>query len=42
MLFRSVAIAQVISFAYTVRGQLPEHLLARRPDLLARGAGKAP
>jgi flagellar biosynthesis protein len=37
-----VAIAQVISFAYTVRGQLPEHLLAHRPDLRARGAGKAP
>lgn len=35
-----VAIAQVIAFAYTVRGQLPEHLLARRPDMAARGVGK--
>ena len=33
-----VAIAQVIAFAYTVRGQLPEHLLARRPDLATRPA----
>lgn len=31
-----VAIAQVIAFAYSVRGQLPEHLLARRPDIAAR------
>lgn len=31
-----VAIAQVIAFAYTVRGQLPEHLLARRPELATR------
>ena len=35
-----VAIAQVIAFAYTVRGQLPEHLVARRPDILTRGASK--
>ncbi len=35
-----VAIAQVIAFAYTVRGQLPEHLLARRPEYAVRGAAK--
>jgi len=35
-----VAIAQVIAFAYTVRGQLPEHLIARRPEILTRGASK--
>jgi len=35
-----VAIAQVIAFAYTVRGQLPDHLLARRPDIVARAAAK--
>ena len=35
-----VAIAQVIAFAYTVRGQVPEHLLARRPDIVARNASK--
>ena len=31
-----VAIAQVIAFAYTVRGTLPEHLLAQRPEYAAR------
>lgn len=35
-----VAVAQVIAFAYTVRGQLPEHLVARRPDILARAPAK--
>ena len=35
-----VAIAQVIAFAYTVRGQLPEHLLARRPEYATRGVTK--
>ena len=35
-----VAIAQVIAFAYTVRGQLPEHLLARRPEYATRSANK--
>lgn len=35
-----VAIAQVIAFAYTVRGQLPEHLLARRPEYATRGVSK--
>ncbi len=35
-----VAIAQVIAFAYMVRGQLPEHLLARRPEYAARCATK--
>lgn len=35
-----VAIAQVIAFAYTVRGQLPKHLIARRPEILTRGASK--
>lgn len=32
-----VAIAQVIAFAYMVRGQLPEHLIARRPEFAQRG-----
>lgn len=35
-----VAIAQVIAFAYTVRGQLPEHLLAKRPEYAARTNAK--
>lgn len=35
-----VAIAQVIAFAYTVRGQVPEHFAARRPEILTRGASK--
>ena len=37
-----VAIAQVIAFAYTVRGQMPEHLIARRPELAARAKAPAP
>jgi flagellar biosynthesis protein len=36
-----VAIAQVIAFAYTVRGHLPEHLLAKRPEYAARANLKA-
>ncbi len=35
-----VAIAQVIAFAYAVRGQLPEHLLSKRPEYAARAAAK--
>ena len=35
-----VAIAQVIAFAYTVRGQLPEHLLGKRPEYAARATAK--
>lgn len=31
-----VAIAQVIAFAYTVRGQLPQHLLDKRPAFATR------
>ena len=35
-----VAIAQVIAFAYTVRGQLPEHLLAKRPQYAERSRAR--
>ena len=33
-----VAVAQVIAFAYTVRGVLPEHLLQRSPAYAAHAA----
>lgn len=36
-----VAIAQVIAFAYTVRGQLPEHLLTKHPQYATRANVKA-